>query len=159
MKFVKAFLWQLLDRDDHQKLRRYTFLWGTVNAVSASPETVPQQGLSGGAEALQSSDEMWSQQAWPLDKYLLCLNRPDWRTGAQHAPKFTSSGRNHHYSSQATTNFAHAGLKSQASQQTLMPRTTTLAERSSWWAPHIDPKPWISLSLRAEDPTTFQLGI
>lgn len=85
----------------------------------------PQHGLSSGVEGLQSSNELWSQQAWPLDKHLLCLNRFDWRTGAQHAPEFTSPGRNGHYSSQTTTGFAHPGLKSQASQETVMPRTAT----------------------------------
>lgn len=57
------------------------FLWGTVHvphaAAAPSPEAVPRQSLSGGAEALQSSHEMWNQQAWPLDKYQLSLNRPD----------------------------------------------------------------------------------
>lgn len=81
MKLVKVVLWLLRQRWP-SKMSRYTFLWGTVHAVAAaaaapSPEAVHQQGLSGGAQVLQSSHEMWSQQAWPLDRYLLCLNRPD----------------------------------------------------------------------------------
>lgn len=80
MEFVKTVLWLFRQRWP-SKVSRYTFLWGIVNVAAAaaapSPEGVPQHGLSGGEEALQSSHEMWSQKSWPLDKYLLCLNEPD----------------------------------------------------------------------------------
>lgn len=145
-------------------MSRYTFLWGIVNAAAAaaapSPEAVPQQGLSGGADALQSSHELWSQQAWPLDKCLLCSKRPDFRE--QMLSKLQSS----HLLEEITSTHPKPllvlyNLASRAKllRKLLMPRTATLAERSSWWAPHIDPKPWISLSLRAEDQTTCKLGI